>query len=82
MDNLSKKAIVGSVSPVLGTIILNYFNCCACDKPNKDIHMNLIISGGLIRLEPKEFTCASCKAINIITNDEFIDTSNFTLHYR
>ncbi|WP_252241623.1 hypothetical protein [Clostridium sp. ZBS18] len=79
MNNLNKKVIVGGVVPVVGTMILNYVRCCGCNVPHNDIHINLIITGGLIRLEQKEFMCMSCKTKNIITNDEFIDTSNFSI---
>lgn len=79
MNNSSKKAIVGGAIPVVGTIILNYSRCCACSVPHNDIHINLILTGGLIRLEQKEFMCLSCKTINIINNNEFIDISNYDI---
>lgn len=79
MYNSSRKAIVGGVIPVVGTIILNYARCCNCNFPNKDIHINLVLSGGVISLEQKEFMCRSCKTINMITNSESIDISNYDI---
>lgn len=79
MYNSSRKVIVGGIIPVVGTIILNYARCCTCNIHNKDIHINLVLSGGAISLEQKEFMCISCKTIDMITNSKSIDISNYDI---